>query len=132
MAVTPEEFRRKLPASLADLPDDPFRSLAALVRKAGGYAKTRTPYSEFMSVGAGYSSVLARGPTDIGFRASDCSWANHLRKTIFIGEGSSTADEELEGRCLGVAIKVSMTLCIVIYKGIKPNIVITLSRQCRK
>jgi hypothetical protein len=28
------------------LQDDPYRSLAALVRKAGGYSKSATPFSE--------------------------------------------------------------------------------------
>jgi hypothetical protein len=36
-----------LPASVGDLVDDPFRSLATLVRRAGGFAKDRRPYSEF-------------------------------------------------------------------------------------
>ena len=30
----------------ADLADDPYRSLAALVRKAGGYQKSTKPFSE--------------------------------------------------------------------------------------
>ena len=38
----------KLPAHVSELRDDPYRSLAGLVRKAGGYAKDTTPYSEFL------------------------------------------------------------------------------------
>lgn len=37
-----------LPKTIADLVDDPYRSLAGSLRSAGGYAKDPTPYSEFM------------------------------------------------------------------------------------
>ncbi len=37
-----------LPKSVADLCDDPFRSLAGEVRRAGGFAKDTTPFSEFL------------------------------------------------------------------------------------
>lgn len=40
--------RRDLPKTVADLVDDPYRSLAGTLRRAGGYAKDTTPYSEFM------------------------------------------------------------------------------------
>jgi hypothetical protein len=33
---------------VADLVDDPFRSLAGELRRAGGFAKDTTPYSEFL------------------------------------------------------------------------------------
>lgn len=36
-----------LPETLNGLQDDPFRSLSWAVKKAGGYAKDRTPFSEF-------------------------------------------------------------------------------------
>jgi hypothetical protein len=35
-------------ASLADLRDDPFRSLAGEVRRSGGFAKESTPFVEFV------------------------------------------------------------------------------------
>jgi hypothetical protein len=38
----------RIPASLGALVDDPFRSLAARVREAGGCAKDATPYAEFL------------------------------------------------------------------------------------
>jgi hypothetical protein len=38
----------ELPARLSDLADDPYRSLAGEVRRAGGYAKSPTPYTEFL------------------------------------------------------------------------------------
>lgn len=37
-----------LPKAVADMPDNPFRSLAGDVRRAGGFAKDVTPYSEFL------------------------------------------------------------------------------------
>jgi len=47
-----EEGRRRhyrdIPKSVADLVDDPFRSLAGELRRAGGFAKDTTPFSEFL------------------------------------------------------------------------------------
>jgi hypothetical protein len=37
-----------LPKSPAELVDDPFRSLAGALRRAGGFAKDTTPFSEFL------------------------------------------------------------------------------------
>ncbi len=37
-----------IPKAIADLVDDPFRSLAGALRLAGGYAKDTTPFSEFL------------------------------------------------------------------------------------
>ncbi len=39
---------RDIPKKLSDLIDDPFRSLAGELRRAGGFAKDTTPYSEFL------------------------------------------------------------------------------------
>jgi len=38
----------EIPRSIRDLVDDPFRSLAGALRRAGGYAKDTTPFSEFL------------------------------------------------------------------------------------
>lgn len=46
-----------IPATFADMPDDPFRSLAGYVRNAGGYQKDHTPFAEFL-------------------------WADHFRRVI--------------------------------------------------
>jgi len=47
-----EKGRRRtyedLPGSITDLVDDPYRSLAGALRKAGGFAKDTTPFSEFL------------------------------------------------------------------------------------
>lgn len=37
-----------LPKTVADLVDDPFRSLAGELRRCGGFAKDTTPFSEFL------------------------------------------------------------------------------------
>ena len=37
-----------IPRNLTDLIDDPFRSLAGEIRRAGGFAKDTTPFSEFL------------------------------------------------------------------------------------
>lgn len=37
-----------IPKKIGQLKDDPFRSLAGAVRKAGGYAKETTPFMEFI------------------------------------------------------------------------------------
>jgi hypothetical protein len=39
---------RDIPKSVTDLVDDPFRSLAGELRRAGGFAKDTTPFSEFL------------------------------------------------------------------------------------
>jgi hypothetical protein len=39
---------KDLPKSIADLKDDPFRSLAGELRRSGGFAKDTTPFSEFL------------------------------------------------------------------------------------
>jgi hypothetical protein len=39
---------KDLPKTMAELVDDPFRSLAGELRRAGGFAKDTTPFSEFL------------------------------------------------------------------------------------
>ncbi|GJE59234.1 ParB-like protein [Methylobacterium trifolii] len=48
---------KDIPKAIAALADDPFRSLAGELRRAGGFAKDTTPFSEFL-------------------------WADYLRRTI--------------------------------------------------
>jgi hypothetical protein len=38
----------EIPLRLRDMVDDPFRSLAGALRRAGGFAKDTTPFSEFL------------------------------------------------------------------------------------
>ena len=46
-----DEGRRRsydnMPTSVDDLTDDPYRSLAGSLKRAGGYAKDKAPFSEF-------------------------------------------------------------------------------------
>ena len=61
-----------IPATLAKLKDDPYRSLAGELRHAGGYAKDLTPFSEFLwadflrgrikpkAIAADFDAALAR------------------------------------------------------------------------
>jgi hypothetical protein len=37
-----------IPQSVADMKDDPYRSIAGEMRRSGGFAKDATPFSEFM------------------------------------------------------------------------------------
>src|ERR1700760_3273707 len=39
---------KEIPRTVVDLKDDPFRSLAGELRRAGGFAKDTTPFSEFL------------------------------------------------------------------------------------
>ena len=39
---------KDLPRHVGKMIDDPFRSLAGEVRRAGGYAKSAAPYTEFL------------------------------------------------------------------------------------
>src|SRR5271168_4119824 len=39
---------KDIPKRMVDLVDDPFRSLAGELRRAGGFAKDTTPFSEFL------------------------------------------------------------------------------------
>src|SRR5437764_5010390 len=41
-------YFRDIPKTVEDLKDDPFRSLAGELRRAGGFAKDTTPFSEFL------------------------------------------------------------------------------------
>ncbi len=39
---------KELPKSISDMADDPYRSLSGDLRRAGGYAKVETPFTEFL------------------------------------------------------------------------------------
>jgi hypothetical protein len=43
----PRHHYNDIPKSVSELIDDPFRSLAGELRRAGGYAKVAAPFSEF-------------------------------------------------------------------------------------
>ena len=66
-----------MPRAIADLTDDPYRSLAGALRRAGGYAKNLVPFSEFV-------------------------WADFLRARI----ASQAVRDDFDG-ALGEAIKLA-------------------------
>jgi hypothetical protein len=59
-----------MPRKLTRMQNDPFRSLAGLVRVAGGYAKDLTPFSEFLWADFFRPRVSARLITDEQSRAT--------------------------------------------------------------
>lgn len=59
-----------IPSNLGQLRDDPYRSLAGFVRKAGGCAKDATPFTEFL-------------------------WAEYFRQLIPVAKLQPTKDEAL-------------------------------------
>ncbi len=72
-----------LPKTVAGLKDDPYRSLAGDLRRAGGFAKDPTPYAEFLwadhlrgrlkagLVDKDYARALNRGMTLVREKAAD-------------------------------------------------------------
>jgi hypothetical protein len=62
---------KQLPKHLKGLIDDPYRSLAGALRRAGGYAKDTTPFSEFL-------------------------WADFLRRRIKPGKVAAAPDAALD------------------------------------
>jgi len=53
-----------LPKQLTELEDDPYRSLAGLVRRAGGFAKDTEPFSEFLWADFFRTQLSAKQVTD--------------------------------------------------------------------
>ena len=76
---------RDIPRRLKDLQDDPYRSLAGLVRRAGGYAKDQAPFVEFLWADFFRPRVPARlirrataRATQLGLRLAHSSDARYL------------------------------------------------------
>jgi hypothetical protein len=69
-----------IPKTVADLKNDPYRSLAGELRRAGGYAKDTTPFSEFL-------------------------WADFMRRRV----KDKLVEEDFEG-ALAKALKLSKTV----------------------
>jgi hypothetical protein len=63
-----------IPRSVRDLVDDPFRSLAGELRRAGGFAKDTTPFSEFL-----WADFLRRR---IKRKAVEADFAHSLEKAL--------------------------------------------------
>ncbi len=84
---------KHLPKSVAELVDDPFRSLAGALRRIGGYGKDTTPFSEFL-----WADFLRRR---IDRRAVEADFATALDRA-FVAAKSEDA-EYLPGWCGPVA-----------------------------
>ena len=65
---------KDLPKSITELKDDPFRSLAGELRRAGGFAKDTTPFSEFL-----WADFLRR---KISTKTVDENFAKALEKSL--------------------------------------------------
>src|SRR5258707_14705742 len=62
---------KDIPKKITDLKDDPFRSLAGELRRAGGFANDTTPFSEFL-------------------------WADFLRRPMSRASGDANFDKAME------------------------------------
>jgi hypothetical protein len=82
-----------IPKSIADLIDDPFRSLAGELRRVGGYAKDTTQFSEFL-----WADFLRRR---MKRRAVEADFAGALQRALKLAK-SRDADY-LPGWCGAVA-----------------------------
>jgi hypothetical protein len=65
---------KDLPKSIAELKDDPFRSLAGELRRTGGFAKDTTPFSEFL-----WADFLRR---KISTKTVDENFAKAMEKSL--------------------------------------------------
>jgi hypothetical protein len=69
----------EVPAAVADLEDDPFRSLAGELRRAGGYAKDTTPFAEFL-----WADFLRR---QLKRKAVEKDFAAALKEAVRLAKG---------------------------------------------
>jgi hypothetical protein len=80
---------REIPKTVAELKDDPFRSLAGELRRAGGFSKDTTPFSEFL-----WADFLRRR---IPRKAVDDNFAKSMEKALAFAR--SPAAVYLPGWC---------------------------------
>ena len=78
-----------IPNTVAEMQDDPFRSLAGDLRRAGGFAKDETPFSEFI-----WADFLRRR---LKRKAVDKNYTDALGKALILAK-SGNADY-LPGWC---------------------------------
>ncbi len=69
---------RDIPKTVAQLKDDPYRSLAGELRRAGGYAKDTTPFSEFL-----WADFLRR---NLSRKAVEADFNNALEKALALAK----------------------------------------------
>jgi hypothetical protein len=78
-----------IPTKVAEMTDDPFRSLAGELRRAGGFAKDTTPFSEFI-----WADFLRR---KIKRKAVEDDFATALSKALQLSK--TAAANYLPGWC---------------------------------
>jgi hypothetical protein len=69
---------KEIPKTITELKDDPFRSLAGELRRAGGFAKDTTPFSEFL-----WADFLRRR---MSRKSVDADFAKALEKALALGK----------------------------------------------
>ena len=69
---------KDIPKSVTGLKDDPYRSLAGEIRRAGGYAKDTTPFSEFL-----WADLFRRR---IARKAVEADFASAMEKALAIAK----------------------------------------------
>src|SRR5580704_703075 len=69
---------KDLPKTIEDLKDDPFRSLAGELRRAGGFAKDTTPFSEFL-----WADFLRR---KMSSKSVDANFAKAMEKSLALAK----------------------------------------------
>jgi len=84
---------KKLPKHVKDMVDDPYRSLAGELRRAGGFAKEVTPFSEFL-----WADLLRRR---IKRKLADANPEEALEEALRLAKSSDAA--YLPGWCGPVA-----------------------------
>ena len=70
---------KDIPKSVAALKDDPFRSLAGELRRAGGFAKDTTPFSEFL-----WADFLRRR---LSRKAVEADFAKAMERGLALAKG---------------------------------------------
>jgi hypothetical protein len=71
---------KDIPKTITELKDDPFRSLAGELRRAGGFAKDTTPFSEFL-----WADFLRR---KMSAKSVDENFAKAMEKSLALAKSS--------------------------------------------
>lgn len=78
-----------IPKRIADMKDDPFRSVAGELRRQGGYAKDTTPFAEFL-----WADYLRRR---VGTKAVASDWDKAMAKAMVLAKAPGA--QHLPGWC---------------------------------
>lgn len=75
-----EKFLELLPKTIRDLKNDPYRSLASILKKKGVYKKNQAPFSEFV-------------------------WVNYFRKHLILDEKKDTIPQSIIDKAIILIVK---------------------------